>query len=149
LVTGQTPFDQKELMAAGLESMRTTLRQAEPARPSTRLQTMGGETVTTLARQRQSGPPRFIQHVRGDPGLITMKCLEKDRAQRYESTGDLAADVERFLAHEPIVARPPSHLYRLQKLVRRNRLAVTAAAAVMAALLLGLGLSTWQFLEKS
>src|SRR5262245_18403583 len=80
---------------------------------------------------------------------MTMKCLEKDRARRYESASDLAADVERFLGHQAIVARPPSRLYRLQKLIRRNRLAVSAMAAVLGALDLGLGLSTWQFLEKS
>ena len=149
LLTGQTPFQQKELLAAGLEEMRRTIREKEPLRPSTRLSTMGAADLTTVARHRQSEAPKLIHLVRGDLDWIAMKCLEKDRARRYETANGLAMDVQRFLAHEPIVARPPSKLYRVQKLIRRNRLAVTAASAVGAALVIGLGFSTWQFLEKS
>ena len=44
-----------------------------------------------------------------------MKTLEKDRKRRYETASGLAMDIERCLNHEPIIARPPSRLYRLQK----------------------------------
>ena len=77
-----------------------------------------------------------------------MKALEKDRTRRFESASGLALDVERFLKNEPIEARPPSGLYRFQKLVRRNKTAFAAAAAVAAALVLGLGLSLYLFVRE-
>src|SRR5207237_4289069 len=57
-------------------------------------------------------------------------------------------DLRRFPSEEPVVARPPSNLYRFQKMVRRNKVAFGAAAAVAGALILGLGLSTWLFLRE-
>jgi tetratricopeptide (TPR) repeat protein len=77
-----------------------------------------------------------------------MKCLEKDRARRYETANGLAVDIERHLNNEPVAARPPSKFYRFQKLVRRNKIAFTAIGAVTASLLIGLGLSTWLFLRE-
>jgi tetratricopeptide (TPR) repeat protein len=74
-----------------------------------------------------------------------MKALEKDRARRYETASDLANDVQRYLASEPVAARPPSKLYRFQKLARRNKLAFAAAGAVTAALILGLAVATWEY----
>jgi hypothetical protein len=73
-----------------------------------------------------------------------MKCLEKDRSRRYDTANGLAADLQRHLSNEPVIARPPSTAYKFQKLVRRNKLAFTAAAAVTLALVLGLGTSLWQ-----
>jgi WD40 repeat protein len=73
-----------------------------------------------------------------------MKCLEKDRTRRYETANGLAADLERHLNHEPVVARPPSAAYRFRKAWRRNKLVFGAAALVTAALVLGLAASSWQ-----
>src|SRR6266702_7533017 len=78
-----------------------------------------------------------------------MKCLEKDRARRYETANGLASDIQRHLNNEPVVARPPSALYRIEKLVRRNRLAFTAAALVALALVLGIVASTWQAIRAT
>ena len=77
-----------------------------------------------------------------------MKALEKDRTRRYETANGLAMDIQRYLSNEPVMARPPSRLYRLQKLVRRNKVVFIAAAAVCAALIAGLGTSTWLFLKE-
>ena len=85
LLTGQTPFDAKELMAAGLDEMRRIIREQEPARPSTRLSTLDGADQTTVAKRRQAEPPKLIHLVRGDLDWIVMKCLEKDRTRRYET----------------------------------------------------------------
>ena len=82
--------------------------------------------------------------MRGDLDWIVMKCLEKDRSRRYETAGDLAADVERHLHHEPVHARPPSAAYRLQKSFQRNRIAFTATSAIAIALLGGAVVSTTQ-----
>jgi len=145
LLTGKTPFDTKELLQAGFDEMRRTIREDEPARPSTRLSTMVEDELTTTAKRRQTDAPKLIHLLRGDLDWIVMKTLEKDRARRYETANGLARDLERYLSHEPVVARPPSARYRFRKLVRRNWLAFAATGGVVAALLVGLAGSLWQW----
>src|ERR1017187_2673909 len=148
LLTGQTPFDAKKLLQAGLDEIRRTIREEEPARPSTCLSTMLAGELKTAARQRQTEPPRLIHLVRGDLDWIVMKALEKDRPRRYETANGFAADIQRHLNNEPVVASPPGNLYRFQKLVRRNKLVFTAAGFVMAALVLGLVMTTLMFVRE-
>jgi eukaryotic-like serine/threonine-protein kinase len=85
-----------------------------------------------------------ITLLRGDLDWIVMKCLEKDRARRYETANGLVADLRRHLNNEPVVARPPSPAYRFQKMVQRNKLTFAAVASVTVVLLLGVVASTWQ-----
>ena len=99
---------------------------------------------TTVAQRRHSEPPQLVHLVHGDLDWIVMKCLEKDRTRRYETATGLALDIQRHLAHEPVVARPPSTLYQFQKLVRRNKLAFAAGGAVALALVAGVLVSSWQ-----
>jgi serine/threonine protein kinase/tetratricopeptide (TPR) repeat protein len=148
LLTGKTPFDATELMQAGLDEMRRQIREKEPLRPSTRLSTMLAADLTAVAAHRHSAPPKLVHLVRGDLDWIVMKCLEKDRTRRYETASGLAADIQRHLSNEPVVARPPSNLYKFQKLVRRNKLAFAAASAVLAALIIGLAVSTWLYFRE-
>ena len=148
LLTGRTPFDPKQLMAAGLDAMRRVIREQEPQRPSTRLSTMVDADLSTVARQRHAAAPKLIHLLKRDLDWIVMKALEKDRTRRYDTAGGFANDIQRYLSSEPIVARPPSHFYRFQKLVRRNRLAFAAAAAVALAVLAGLVISTWMFARE-
>jgi len=144
LLTGTTPFDTKELVAAGLDEMRRTIREQDPVRPSTRLSTMLTGELTPTAQRRQTEAPKLIHLLRGDLDWIAMKCLEKDRTRRYETANGLARDIERHLNNEPVLARPPSAAYRTQKFVRRNKLLVTAAAAIATVLVLGVLVSAWQ-----
>ena len=81
--------------------------------------------------RRHAEPPRLIASLRGDLDWIVMKALEKERARRYETANGLAMDIQRHLSNEPVMARPPSRVYRLQKLVRRNKVVFVAAAAVV------------------
>jgi tetratricopeptide (TPR) repeat protein len=138
LLTGHTPFDAKELMALAVDELRRTIREKEPMRPSTRLSTMLAGELTTTAKRRASEPPRLIHQVRGDLDWIVMKALEKDRTRRYESTNGLALDIQRHLNNEPVAARPPSVLYRLQKSVQRNKAAFATVVALAAVLIIGL-----------
>jgi eukaryotic-like serine/threonine-protein kinase len=149
LLTGQTPFDAKELLAAGLEEMRRTIRECEPLRPSTRLSAMGVADLTTAAQRRQVDPPKLVYMVRGDLDWVVMKCMEKDRARRYETVNGLAADVQRHLNNEPVIARPPSTADRFQKLVRRNKAAFTAATMIVVILLIGVVVSTWEAIRAT
>jgi hypothetical protein len=101
-----------------------------------------GELITT-AQRRQSDPPKLIHLVKGDLDWMVMRALEKDRTRRYETASGFAMDVERYLADEPVLARPPSSLYRIQKLVQRNKLAFIATTAVVCSLIIGLAVAIW------
>src|SRR5204862_1635212 len=94
--------------------------------------------LTIVARHRHAEPGRLGTLLRGDLDWIVMKALEKDRSRRYETANGLAMDVQHHLSNEPVVARPPTKLYRFQKLVRRNKFAFAATSAVTAALIIGL-----------
>jgi serine/threonine protein kinase/WD40 repeat protein len=142
LLTGKTPFDTQELMHTGLDEMRRTILEKEPARPSTRLNRMAEPELTSVAKRRQTEAPKLIHTLRGDLDWIVMKALEKDRSRRYETPNGLARDVQRYLTDEPVVARPPGKFYLFQKLVRRNKLAFVAAVVVIASLIIGLSVAT-------
>jgi WD40 repeat protein/serine/threonine protein kinase len=149
LLVGSMPFDAQELMSKGVDAMRKIIREKEPPRPSTRVATLGADELTTTAKRRSADTSKLMHQLRGDLDWIVMKCLEKDRSRRYETANGLAADLKRHLNREPVVARPPSSLYRFQKMVQRNKLAFAAAGAVAAALVLGLGVSTSLFIRES
>ncbi len=149
LLTGKTPFDQRELIEAGLDEMRRIIRETEPARPSTRLSTLAEAEQTTVAKRRHVQPPQLIHQLRGDLDWIVMKALDKDRRRRYETAASFADDVLRHLKSQPITARPPDRLYQLRKMVRRNKLVFAASGAVAAALVLGLAASTWLLFKQS
>jgi serine/threonine protein kinase len=141
LLTGQTPFNQKELVEAGVDAMRKIIREHEPARPSMRLSTMVEGDLTKMAGQRRADGQKLIHLLRGDLDWVVMKCLEKDRTRRYATATDLALDLQRHLHNEPVLARPPSQIYRFRKLLRRNRGLVMAAVAAGIGLFAGLGLA--------
>jgi WD40 repeat protein/tRNA A-37 threonylcarbamoyl transferase component Bud32 len=144
LLAGSTPFDANELMSQGIDAMRKTIREKEPVRPSTRLATLKGEELTTTAKRRSADTAKLLHQLKGDLDWIVMKCLEKDRTRRYETANGLATDLKRHLENEPVMARPPSAAYKLQKAIRRNKLAYAAALAVTVALLVATAVSVWQ-----
>jgi eukaryotic-like serine/threonine-protein kinase len=147
LLTGKTPFDPRELIESGLEAMRRTIREKDPVRPSTKVHTLVAEELTTTARQHGVDAPKLASQLRGDLDWIVMKCLEKDRMRRYDTANGLAMDLKRHLGNEPVIARPPSGVYRFQKLVRRNKVVSTASALVLLAVLAGTVISTAQALR--
>ena len=148
LLTGKTPFDGKELVSMGIDAMRKTIREQEPERPSTWLATLQGEDLTATAKQRSVETSKLAQQLKGDLDWIVMKCLEKDRNRRYDTANGVAADIKRYLANEPVVARPPSPFYRLQKMLRRNKVASLATVGIVTALALGVGLAMAALLRE-
>ena len=142
LLTGRTPFDTNALLRAGYDEILRVIKQVDPAKPSTRLSTMKGPELSAVAQQRRTDPKRLGLFIRGDLDWIVMKALEKDRTRRYETANGLAADIRRFLKHEPVTAAAPSTAYKLRKFVRRNRTHVTVAAVILALLLTGISVST-------
>jgi serine/threonine protein kinase/Tol biopolymer transport system component/tetratricopeptide (TPR) repeat protein len=129
LLTGTTPFSEEELRKAGYVEMQRVIREQEPAKPSTKLSTLG-DTLTDIAKHRGCTPDLLRKAVRGDLDWIVMKSLEKDRNRRYETPNSLAEDIRRHLEHEPVAARGPSTTYRLHKFLRRHRSQTVAALAI-------------------
>jgi serine/threonine protein kinase/Tfp pilus assembly protein PilF len=140
LLVGALPFDPRELRRAGFDEIRRKIREEDPPKPSSRLSTMG-EASTVSAQNRQTEPPSLVREIKGDLDWITMKALEKDRTRRYGTPTEFIADIERFLHHQPIIARPPSASYRAKKFVRRHRIGVGVAAS-LAALLIAFSVTT-------
>ncbi|MBL8878409.1 MAG: serine/threonine protein kinase [Phycisphaerales bacterium] len=159
LLTGETPFD---LRAVGsVADLQRMIREIEPLRPSTRLARAAAEprdrsqsaaaalpltkhpasadsSIIAIARQRSTEPTALMRLVRGDLDWIVMKAIERERVRRYESAAALAADVRRFMAHEPVLAMPPSAAYRARKFIARHRVAFAAGSLIAAALVLGI-----------
>ncbi len=148
LLTGTTPIDTKQVAQATYDDLRRIICEEEPPRPSARLSTLTEEQLTTLARQRHCEPTQLAVSLRSDLDWIVMKCLEKDRTRRYQTANSLAADVERYLKFEPVEACPPSAAYRLRKFVRRNKVAVVTAAAILISLSAAAGISTRLYLRE-
>jgi serine/threonine protein kinase/Tfp pilus assembly protein PilF len=138
LLTGTTPFDKERLKEVSYDELRRIIREEEPHRPSTRISTLG-QAATTVSAKRGSEPKRLSQLCRGELDWIVMKALEKDRNRRYESASALAADVQRYLADEPVEACPPSVGYLLGKFTRRHKRALAVGAVVGLTLLVAVG----------
>ncbi len=141
LLTGLRPLDAKRLRSAALTEMIRIIREEEPSKPLTRLST--DDSLPSLAAVRQTEPWRLMAMLRGELDWIVMKCLEKRRDRRYETANGLARDVQRYLADEPVEARPPSAGYRLGKFAKRHKTAVIAASLVLLALLVGVAGMTY------
>ncbi|MGO9065967.1 MAG: protein kinase domain-containing protein [Myxococcaceae bacterium] len=140
LLSGELPFTSKTLRSSGVEELRRQLKEVEPPKPSTKLSTLGDAAEST-ARNRSTDWGALRRRLQGDLDAITMKAMEKDRRRRYGSPSDLAADLQRHLRHEPVLARAPSSMYRISRYVRRHRLGV-AIAVGLALLLVGFSIST-------
>jgi serine/threonine protein kinase/tetratricopeptide (TPR) repeat protein len=151
LLTGTTPFDSLQLRAAAYGEIQRIIREETPHKPSTRLSTL--DTLPSIAAHRRTEPKRLGMIIRGDLDWIVMTALEKDRTRRYETASSFAADIQRYLDNEPVLASPPSATYRLQKFVKRNRGQVVAGGVILAALVLGAAGTTggmlWAIDEKS
>jgi hypothetical protein len=129
-----------------LEMLRL-IREQEPSKPSTKLSTAEG--LPALAANRGMEPAKLTRLVRGELDWIVMKALEKDRNRRYETANGFAADVQRYLADEPVLACPPSAGYRFRKFARRNKGGLAVAALVLCFLvLLGSG-AGWAVRDRS
>ncbi len=124
LLVGAPPFDFRKLAR---EEILRRLREEDAPRPSTKLRTLGGQSYVT-AQNRGADLPTLTRQLRGDADAIALKALEKDRARRYATPSELAADIGRYLRNEPVTARPAGAAYSARKYIRRHRLGVAIAA---------------------
>ncbi len=136
LLAGSPPIDAKQFKRGAILEMLRMVREVDPPRPSTKVST--ADALPSISANRDIEPAHLKRALQGDLDWIVMMALEKDRTRRYETANGFAADILRHLAHEPVVAAPPSRAYRLRKFVRKHRGAVIAASLVLLALLGGL-----------
>jgi serine/threonine protein kinase/tetratricopeptide (TPR) repeat protein len=129
LLTGTTPLDRVDIAGLPLDEVVRRVREEEPPAPARRLEALGA--LAEVAAARRVEPGRLRKLVRGDLEWVTQKCLEKDRGRRYETAAAVAAEVQRYLADEPVSAGPPSRWYKARRFVRRNRGPVLAASLVL------------------
>lgn len=129
LLTGFLPLDPQRWKKQRLDEVLRQIRESDPPRPSTKVST-SKTTGATAADVRQ-----LVRVLRGDLDWITLKALERDRDRRYGSPSDLAADVERYLENKPVSARPASRRYRIQKYIRRHRVALAVYGGALVLLI--------------
>jgi eukaryotic-like serine/threonine-protein kinase len=129
LLTGSLPIDPKHLRNKPLYEVVRQLREQDAPRPSTKVQAEK-ENPAATAEMRGTDPRHLTRLLHGDLDWIAMKALEKERERRYGTPSELAADLGRHLRHEPVLARPASTGYRLQRYVRRHRVAVGVATGL-------------------
>ena len=146
LLAGAPPLDLRRI---AFDEFLRRLREEEPAKPSTKIRTQDAATSTALAHKRQTEPLALAKEIRGDLDSITLKALEKERSRRYGSPSDLAADIERHLNNEAVLAVPPSAAYRARKFARRYRMALATAGAFLLVLLAAAGISVWQSIRAT
>jgi hypothetical protein len=129
LLAGGRPFEQKEIETGF--SLIDAIKNDEPPKPSARLTSVSAERQSRIAASRKTDAPTLRRTLKGDLDWIVLKAIEKDRSRRYDTVNTLAGDLQRYLGNEPVVARPPSTSYRMQKFVIRHRFGVAAAAAML------------------
>lgn len=125
LLTGTLPFEPEAYRGWAAYA---AVRERETPTPSARFR--GWRGASTAAGLRSSGPEAMTRTLRGDLDWIVIKAMERERDRRYETANGLALDLERFLADEPVLARPPSAGYRVRKFVRRHTAGVASAGAL-------------------
>ncbi len=131
LLTGTTPFDRDTLKKVGIEEIRRMIRETDPLKPSQRISTLKAQADSTQSSNPTRDLRRSQLELQGELDWIVMKSLEKERERRYESASSFAADVQRYLDDEPVLACPPSYTYRLKKLARQYRRPLAIAVALL------------------
>src|SRR3954467_1708700 len=124
--------------------MRRIIREDEPPSPSRRFSTLSAQAISTVAQHRSVDERHLGRVLRGELDWIVMKALEKDRSRRYESASALAADIQRYLSDEPVLACPPTTMYRFHKFARKHKASLTTTVSIAICLLLGTTVSAWQ-----
>ncbi len=147
LLTGSPPFGSEELKKAGYLEILRVIREEEPQRPSTKLST--ADSLPLIASSRSTEPKKLTGLLRSELDWVVMKALEKDRVRRYETANAFVADIERFLAGDPVMAHPPSRTYQLTKFVRRNRGPVITGSVVAFTLAAGFVGTTFGLFEAN
>lgn len=141
LLTGEHPFDTSDRRSTPYDESRRRMQQERAVRPSSRVGCQDESRATRVAQARMISHPHLLRRLRGDLDWIVLRAMETDPQRRYATVSEFATDVQRHLDHEPISAGPPGIGYQVRKFARRHRTAVASSLAVLAILILALGVS--------
>ncbi len=144
LLTGRTPFEATELRRGGLADIIRRIREEEPPTPSTRVRRLEASEQVEIAQHRGTDAAKLFRSLRGELDWIVMKCLDKDRARRYDTAKELARDIECQLLGRPVGAAAQTLRYQTVKFVHRHRAVLATAAALVLMALVAASLSLWQ-----
>jgi serine/threonine protein kinase/Tfp pilus assembly protein PilF len=144
LLTGGTPLESRSLRDMGFDGLVKTIREVDPLKPSTRYTMLEKEQSGSIAEHRRTARHELASELRRELDWIPLKCLRKDRTERYSSPSDLARDIRNYLDGRPLEAGPESTVYRLRKMARRNKGVFAAAGAIGASLVVGIIAFAWQ-----
>lgn len=136
LLSGTTPFERSELGSAGLDEMRRVICEVDPPRPSHQVSTLNNELASTISERRQTDRRNLSLTMQRELDWIVMKAMEKNRTRRYESASTLADDIRRYIENEPVLACPPSIVYRMRKHVHRHRTTVVGSLVMVVTMLI-------------
>jgi serine/threonine protein kinase/tetratricopeptide (TPR) repeat protein len=138
LITGVLPYDP----SGTADELKRLKCETSPPRPSTQIKTQKAPTQPVAERLATFSVP--FHSVPPDLDWITMRALEADCARRYQTAAEFAADIQRFLDNEPVVARPPSLGYVTGRWIRRHRTVFAAACFMALAMIAGTSIALWQ-----
>ncbi|MBL8891709.1 MAG: protein kinase [Planctomycetaceae bacterium] len=142
LLAGMPPFDRQKIQSASFDELRRIIREVQPLRPSARVTTeLAKETSVSTLDSSSVQSRELARQLRGDLDWIVLKAMDKDRRRRYDSAGEMARDLERYLAGQPVLARSPTTWYTIQRFCSRNRWLVLTTGLVIVSLLVGTGVS--------
>ena len=140
LLTGILPFDSDSLREGGIDHIRKVIRETDPKTPSTRMTKLSGE-AKTVAENRRIEITALVKCLKKELEWIPLKAMRKERAERYQSTSELAEDIRNYLTGNPLIAGPPSKIYPVKKFVRRNRILVGGITVVIGVFIAGIVVS--------
>jgi eukaryotic-like serine/threonine-protein kinase len=146
LLSGARPISSRNVE---LEEFLRRLREEDPPKPSAKFSTQPPATSTGVAHKRRTDPQALVRQLRGELDSIALKALDKDRARRYISASEFAADIRRYLNHEAVLAVPPSLAYQARKFARRHRAALATATAFAMVLMAAATVSIRQSLRAN
>jgi eukaryotic-like serine/threonine-protein kinase len=146
LLTGRLPIDRESLRSSSPVEIARVVAESPPTPPSEQLAARSAE-VAEIAALRGTDPARLRRELRGDLGRIVMMALRKEPERRYASVEQLSADLGRYLAAEPVLARPDSLGYRTTMLFRRHTGAAVAGLVLAVGLVVATGFSTAMYLR--
>ncbi|MEM7384743.1 MAG: serine/threonine-protein kinase, partial [Verrucomicrobiota bacterium] len=141
MLSGVLPFDPERFQTTGMAEIEKILWEEDPPPPSTRFS--AAEDPSAIASKRNTTAKHLATEILGELDWIVMKAMEKERARRYQSPSELAADVGRFLVDQPVVASPPSRIYRFRKFTRRHRVPLAVGTSLLTLLIAGTVISSY------
>ena len=147
LLAGVLPFEREAFASLGFAEVQRTIREQEPASPSTRLTGLG-EKAKTIATSRDTHVVALARRLHRELEWIPLKAMRKDRCRRYRSASEMADDIRNYLNGLPLIAGPETPLYRMQKFVHKHAGSVVTAALVAVAIILGLIVSTAMYMRS-